>query len=313
MRAAILLAQAGAPAPGPTITPPAEPLPWTLVAALVVGIALFGVYRLSKRTPGGSAPPPADEGFFRNEIARALLYSAIGGIVVLAALIIVLSFARPTAAAQAKVVFDSLLPVFGTWVGTLLAFYFSKENFEAATKSVTEIAKAGVTGTEKLKSLRVRDAMKRADQIVTLPPNWQGKKSEEIPIGEVVSHLGAKKVDRLPLFADNKPSGRAVCVIHLSNIHRFLARKTLAGQPTDALKLAELLADAELAPVFKHSYTCVAETCTLADAKTAMDEQSKALSPLGNCYDVFVTSTGSETEPVIGWITNDIINENAKL
>ncbi|HEX7516361.1 MAG TPA: hypothetical protein VF345_03640 [Chthoniobacterales bacterium] len=33
----------------------------------------------------------------------------------------------------------------------------------------------------------------------------------------------------------------------------------------------------------------------------------------GNCYDIFVTTTGSASEPVTGWITNDIINENAKV
>src|SRR5262245_15336751 len=29
-----------------------------------------------------------------------------------------------------------LLPVIGTWIGTVLAFYFTKENFEAANRSV---------------------------------------------------------------------------------------------------------------------------------------------------------------------------------
>jgi hypothetical protein len=32
-------------------------------------------------------------------------------------------------------VFNTLVPLFGTWVGTVIAFYFAKENFSAATQS----------------------------------------------------------------------------------------------------------------------------------------------------------------------------------
>ena len=32
-----------------------------------------------------------------------------------------------------------------------------------------------------------------------------------------------------------------------------------------------------------------------------------------NCYDILVTENGHDNESVIGWITNDIINENAKV
>jgi len=76
----------------------------------------------------------APNGSRRDQIAMIVLVSAIGGLVVLAATIICLD------KASAKEVFNSLLPMFGTWVGTLLAFYFSKDNFEAATRSVTNMA-----------------------------------------------------------------------------------------------------------------------------------------------------------------------------
>lgn len=301
------------PTPVPPITISQEAVPWTLFIATLVGVACVLGYKSWKgKSHVADRSAASDEGFFRNEIARTLLYSSIGGIVLLGALIVLLSFVNPGAGREAKIVFDSLLPVFGTWVGTLLAFYFSKENFEAATKSVTEIAK-GVTGTEKLSSLRVTEKMRRTDQIATLPAQLQGKTDAEVPLSAVVAHLGTLKLDRLPLFEGNKAKGRAKCVVHLSNIHRFLARKTLAGESASKLMLSELIGDPDLAPVFKRSFSCVAQTCTLADAKTAMDNQSKELSPLGNCYDVFVTASGAETEDVIGWITNDIINENSKV
>src|SRR4029453_16222492 len=34
-----------------------------------------------------------------------------------------------------RLVFTAMLPLFGTWVGTVLAFYFARENLQAATKS----------------------------------------------------------------------------------------------------------------------------------------------------------------------------------
>ena len=77
--------------------------------------------------------------------------------------------------------------------------------------------------------------------------------------------------------------------------------------------LADLLTDSHLAPIFKSSFSLVKESATLADAKAAMDSMTSAPGVPGNCYDIFVTATGSATEPVLGWITNDIINENAKL
>jgi len=58
----------------------------------------------------------------------------------------------------------SVLPLLGVWVGTLLAYYFSKENFEAATKSVTEMARE-IGGMEKLRAIPfVRRSYERTSQ-----------------------------------------------------------------------------------------------------------------------------------------------------
>jgi hypothetical protein len=51
-----------------------------------------------------------------------------------------------------------ILPMIGTWVGTVLAFYFGKEQLEAATRSVTSIARE-LTPDEKLRSIRGTDKM----------------------------------------------------------------------------------------------------------------------------------------------------------
>src|SRR5512132_965473 len=50
---------------------------------------------------------------------------------------------------MAKYILATVLPVVAGWVGTVLAFYFGKENFEAGTRSVADAAKA-LTSKEKL-------------------------------------------------------------------------------------------------------------------------------------------------------------------
>src|ERR1700730_8315375 len=83
----------------------------------------------------------------------ALLVTGISilAVTVLAAVIIV----RKHDADAPQNVMNSVLPLLGTWVGTILAYYFSKENFEAATQSVTALAKQ-LTPQQKLQSTPAR-------------------------------------------------------------------------------------------------------------------------------------------------------------
>jgi hypothetical protein len=53
---------------------------------------------------------------------------------------------------SAQLLVSSLLPVFGTWVGTVLAFYFSKENFEAANRGTIDLVRSVA---QRLGSMRV--------------------------------------------------------------------------------------------------------------------------------------------------------------
>jgi hypothetical protein len=59
-----------------------------------------------------------------------------GGVVVLSAVIVLSGADQP----RAQLVLTADLPVIGTWVGTVLAYYFSKENLETATRSVAATA-----------------------------------------------------------------------------------------------------------------------------------------------------------------------------
>jgi ABC-type transporter Mla maintaining outer membrane lipid asymmetry ATPase subunit MlaF len=54
------------------------------------------------------------------------------------------------------------------------------------------------------------------------------------------------------------------------------------------------------------SFGVIKQDGTLADALDVMGK-------IDDCQDVFVTLTGSKDEPVLGWVTNVIIQDNAKV
>jgi hypothetical protein len=293
-------------------------VPWAIAVIVGIGgmILLFRAQHFKSKAGAASAQPSGDsENFFRNEIARILLNTAIWGLVVLAGLIVIVSFLSPNPEAATripKVIFDALLPVFGTWVGTLLAFYFGKANFESGAKVAASAAAA-----DKLQSIPVRNVMIRPERIDTLPDTLLDQPDDKVKLSELVDHLRNKiKRDRIPIFKGNKKTGPAERVLHRSTIEKFVAKQGFAATAANQLKdlnLAQLMADPEFGAVVRAGFAIVKSDSTLADAKTAMDKASAALGPAGNCYDVFVTDTGKADEVVIGWITNDIINENAKV
>jgi hypothetical protein len=202
---------------------------------------------------------------------------------------------------QAKDILTMILPMIGTWVGTVLAFYFGKEQLEAATRSVTAIARE-LTPEEKLRSIKVTDKM-----IPRAIVHAAKEEPDELKLLDAVAGLDREgKGNRLPILAsDDKPR----YVIHRSTIDRFIARAAAAGKTPDELKgltLKDLLSDPDIKPTVENTFAIVPETDTLADAKRAMERNP-------GCQDVFVTRTGASTEPVSGWVTNVIIDKNSRV
>jgi hypothetical protein len=202
---------------------------------------------------------------------------------------------------SAEHILTMILPMIGTWVGTVLAFYFGREQLEAATRSVTAIARE-LTPEEKLRAIKVTEKM------IPLTNAFVTKQDPtSVKLLDILKGLEASgKGDRLPvLTTDQKPR----YVIHRSTIDRFIARSATAGKSKDELEnltLADLLADPGLKDMLQTTVAVVPEGATLADAKRAMES-------LKWCQDVMITPAGSNAEPASGWITNGIIRDNSKV
>ncbi|MFL7871854.1 MAG: hypothetical protein AB8I58_23700 [Anaerolineales bacterium] len=224
----------------------------------------------------------------------------LAGIIVVASLVTIVALGLAVILInkdEATNVFNIIIPVVSTWVGTVLAYYFSKENFDAATKSVTELAR--LTTQEKLQSIPVKEkmiplALMHFEVISPAHP------ADQVTLIEIVDHQEkAKKGLRIPILDDNR---FPLYVIHRSTIDRYLTKRSLKGDDVTKIVLKELLDEPEFKDDLKESFEVVSYDATLADVKSALDKSAYT-------QDVFVSQNGSDKEAILGFITNTMVEK----
>src|SRR6266404_4956058 len=174
-----------------------------ILLLLVVGVGILIGLFLRK---GGTEGLTKFFGDFTNVLAYVVVVLAFIGIFWLARTVL---GATKDNQDNVKYVFSAILPLLGTWVGTVLAHYFQKENLAAATQSITDLAaKVSGSGADKLQGTLAKNVMIKPDQISTLPDKYIGQKVKDVNaqvlLSELVDHLRNKNKDRLPLFCDNQ-------------------------------------------------------------------------------------------------------------
>ncbi len=244
---------------------------------------------------------PSD-GKTREFLAITVSLAALAGVIVLS--ITIIAVAGNQRLEASKTVLSTVLPLIGTWIGTVLAFYFTKENFESAQRSVQDIAKQA-SSQDKLKAVPVQSKMiKLADMFSVLDPVGPQTISNVLTALET-----AKKGDRIPVLTANKV---IKYIIHRSLLDRYLAEK--AGAPAtvppapalSALTFTDFFKDKpDMEQLFARSFATIKPDGTLADAQAAMES-------VKDCEDVFVTSQGGRQDDVVGWVTDNIIQENLR-
>ena len=201
---------------------------------------------------------------------------------------------------------QTLLPLWGTWIGTVLAFYFSKANFEAASKSVQDAMKA-MTPEEKIAKLLVKDVMLTLKDILYLDYDTESPKL----INEIMKYPQFEPYKRFAVIDKNKV---VKYMIHRSTFFQFIYQKyteqKLSGEKpdTETLTLADLLCstDEKIKNTLTRGIGFIPLYANLLDAKRVIDATDE-------CQDVFVTQTGKASEPVLGLVTNSRIFQYAKV
>jgi hypothetical protein len=135
-------------------------------------------------------------------------------------------------------VFNVLAPLFGTWWGTILTFYFTRENFKEANEAVNRIVDR-LTPEQSLAETPVRQVMKPRGSIKARQLK-EGEDENAILIGDLTALVG-EGYSRVLIFT---PRDAIKYVIHESTLNRFIAdrsRLVEAGQaPAGSLSAATL-------------------------------------------------------------------------
>lgn len=232
----------------------------------------------------------------RQKLATRLTMAGVIGVTVLGLTVIAMSENHGSASEH---VMAAVLPLFGSWVATVLAYYFARENLRAATSSVSALMSSQTTD-DGLSAISVKAKMIERARIVALSDKF--KSIDSTLLKDVTAHLSDRSVRRSPVFDDK---GVVVYMIHASTLDQFIRDKAMAGVASDTLKFSDLLGVPAQKAMIEKTFVFVPETATLADAKAKMHATP-------DCEDVFVTKTGAATEPVIGWITDNLIFEVSK-
>jgi hypothetical protein len=232
----------------------------------------------------------------RTRLAFIVTITSIVGVLALGISIVALARidpSHPDARSDAATrVLGSVLPVIGTWVGSILAFYFGKANFEAAGNLAKQLSPI-----DRLRRIPVKEKMIPRDQMFA-----KNSPLDAAIIGDVLTELtNANKGDRLPVVT---PQWVAQYIIHRSMLSEYLTAKAASKVDVTTLTFANLFTDRpDLKSLFSSSFAVVGQDASLADAHVAMSQTPK-------CEDVFVTATGSKSEAIIGWVTDNIIQAN---
>ena len=252
------------------------------------------------------------DAFFRSQLAKILTTWALVflAVVAMGALIVAgfYSYSSPAgdtaalAKERAAVFFDlvkyllaTILPVVAGWVGTVLAFYYGKENFEAGTKSVTTAAQA-LTSKEKLATTMAatmgiaRSAFNALVLDTTDVNEAKTTDLQRVKEGFKNTKEPEKMYERLPIFLKGD---LPFMVLHRSTLNAYLV--DAADKDPKNSTLENLFAIVKYLP--NDSFVAVPPDATAALAKTEMEK-------VPNCSDVFVTTDGKKTGAVTRWITN---------
>jgi len=203
-----------------------------------------------------------------------------------------------------KDLFGIVLPLIGTWVGTIIAFYFSQVNFDAATQSTIDLHQQFISSEEKLKSIKISDEMILMNQVTAKLIIETDKSEKDYLLTDMIVKLEtADKTPRkrLPILDDKE---HLKYIVHRSLIDRFRSEKI--GDPNVAkFTLQDMVDNAKYKAVII-AFGMLPTTANLADAKHLIDNNT-------DCSDVFVTEDGRQESKVQGWVTNVDIEKIAQL
>jgi len=254
------------------------------IAAIAFGVAAAYMFFRNVGKVGGN---------WRESVRECLAIAIVGvGILIVGVLGIFAMLVAEDDQFRDKVV-SAIFPLLGAWVGAVIAYYFAKENLEAATKST----KALLNLDERLRQTTVSEIMIDFSEIDGKVEVADEQAAEALKVSELQQDMPR---NRAPVVDG---PGRPMFVVHKGTLAEYISGKVAEGQATPAdLTLGDLKNDngtwAKTLWDKLKAFATVGPKATLADVKEAMRSKGK------DCADVFVTQDGTPDTPIVGWVTN---------
>lgn len=197
---------------------------------------------------------------------------------------------REAFTSQWKDMLTMILPVIAAWVGTVLAYYFTKENFESANRHAIQLTKLSLQ--DRLTSKSAKEVMIPGASISAFTVEKDKTLADYTLGGAILPKLSIKNT-RIPVI--NQGSDIVIGIFHKSIVYEILFNEKNKDSSTDPT-LEKLFSDASYSPVVK-AIAFAGEAASLADVQNKMKS-------VPHCQDVFITKSGDCNEAIIGWITN---------
>lgn len=225
----------------------------------------------------------------RNRTILTLIIVSAGILLIaLLAMIIILLAGDQEKLESAKWVFNAIIPLIASWIGTVIAFYFGRENFESAARQAMSLTR------DTLDDIQVENIMINIKTIVyrKIDPADDAKFS----LNSIITLYKDIDKDRIPIFSSTL---NPRFVIEKSTMIEYL--NSNQGKPD--LNLKDMI-DAnpnKFSFEANEGFIVVSRTNTVEEALNKMNS-------VKGCQDVFITDNGKETGEVIGWLTDTLIN-----
>ncbi len=183
-------------------------------------------------------------------------------------------------------VYSSILPLLGTWVGVVLAFYFGKENYEAASRQYEKMI-------DKLTPELLDDVM--VNQIMISKKTMVLKKWEDIKtktVKDIIDFMMDVDKSRLPIL---DAQGKVKYIIHASILSKPIKDASNKSKPVDTSQKME---------DFIKNYAGIADQILLVKENEILENVREKLNATPNCKDVFVEDANGT---LLGWLTDTLV------
>lgn len=226
-------------------------------------------------------------GVFRNFLSFIIFITTMFGIFMIARYY----YCQPTPGQNAaERIFESLLPLFATWIGTVLAFYFGRSNFETVANQYQNMIKK--LNPDLLDDINLIQVM--IPKKTMLLKEWSQIKDK--PISEIIVFLTEADKSRLPILENGEPK----YVIHKSTFLEASAlnnkRVTEADANTEEYTVAKMVED-ENFKIKVSSFKTINENDILEKARGLITGEQSV-------KDIFVIGNNKQ---VVGWLTDSLI------